>query len=182
MATTASRPATEADLRAMPDDGYKYELVDGEIRRMSPAGGRHGDAGAQLIALLVAFVKARRLGRVFTPDTGFRLPSGNVRSPDVSFVATGRFENEKAPIDYIPLAPDLAVEVLSPGDRPRELLDKVGEYLEAGVRLAWVIDPESRTATRYRSLNDVGVFFADDDLDGEDVLPGFRCRLAEILE
>ena len=182
MATTGSKPATEADLMAMPNDGHKYELVDGEIRRMSPAGGRHGDAGAQLIALLVAHVKARRLGRVFTPDTGFRLTSGNVRCPDIAFVAAGRFENQKPPIGFIPLAPDLAVEVLSPDDRPREVLDKVGEYLEAGVRLVWVIDPETGTATRYRSLNDVGVLSAEHDLDGEDVLPGFRCRLAEILE
>jgi Uma2 family endonuclease len=159
MATTASRPATEADLMAMPSDGHRYELVDGEIRRMSSAGGRHGD----------------------TPDTGFRLPNGNVRSPDVSFVAAGRFENEKPPVGYIPFAPDLAVEVLSPDDRSREVFDKVGEYLDAGARLVWVLDPEKRSANRFRSLMDVRALGIDDDLDGEDVLPGFRCPLSEIL-
>jgi Uma2 family endonuclease len=130
MATTASRPATEADLMAMPDDGYKYELVDGEIRRMSPAGGRHGGSSTRLITRMGAFVEARRLGHVCTPDTGFRLPNGNVRAPDVSFVAAGRFDNEKPAVGFIPFAPDLAV---------------------------------------------------DDDLDGEDVVPGFRCPLSEIF-
>jgi Uma2 family endonuclease len=181
MATTAFQPATEADLLAMPADGYRYELVDGEIRRMSPAGGRHGDTGAQLIAQLVAFVKAHRLGRVFTPDTGFRLPNGNVRSPDVSFVAAGRFEDEKPPVGYIPFAPDLAVEVLSPGDSSRDVLEKVGEYLDAGVRLVWVIDPEKRSASRYRSLLDVRTLDINGLLDGEDVVSGFRCRLSEIV-
>ena len=165
----------------MPDDGYRYELVDGEIRRMSPAGGRHGGVGALLIARLVTFVKARSLGDVFTPDTGFRLPNGNIRSPDVSFVAAGRFENDTPPVAYIPFAPDLAVEVLSPDDRSREVLEKVGEYLDAGVRLVWVIDPENRCASRYRSLTDVRTLGTADELDGEDVVPAFRCPLSEIL-
>jgi Uma2 family endonuclease len=182
MATTASRPATEADLRAMPHDGYRYELVDGEIRRMSPAGWRHGGVCFALGGRLREFVKARKLGHVAGSDTGVRLPDGNVRAPDVCFVATGRFEGDKGPVGFSPIVPDLAVEVLSPDDRPRAILDKVGEYLEAGVRLVWVIDPESRTATRYRSLNDVRVLSVDDDLEGEDVVPGFRCPLAEILE
>jgi Uma2 family endonuclease len=122
-----------------------------------------------------------KLGQVFESSTGFRLPSGNVRSPDVSFVAANRFENDEAPEGFCPLAPDLAVEVLSPSDDVREVLDKVGEYLQAGVRLVWVIDPKARRATRYRSLNDVRTLGPDDALDGEDVVPGFRCPLSEIL-
>jgi Uma2 family endonuclease len=77
--------------------------------------------------------------------------------------------------------PDLAVEVLSPDDRPRAILDKVGEYLESGVRLVWVIDPSARTATVYRSLNDVRRLGPDNALDGFDVLPGFRCLLSDVL-
>jgi Uma2 family endonuclease len=180
MATTTRRPATEEDLLAMPSDGQKYELVDGEIR-VSPTGDRHGAVAAQLVALLVVFVKRNRLGHVMTGEAGFRLPSKNVRCPDVSFVAAGRFPNDLVPDDFGDLAPDIAVEVLSPRDRPRYVLDKVGEYLEAGVRMVWVIDPRKERAVVYRSLSDVHELGADDALDGEDVLPGFRCPLREIL-
>jgi Uma2 family endonuclease len=105
-----------------------------------------------------------------------------VRLPDVAFVATGRFEDDRPPEGFSPVPPDLAVAVLSPEDRSQPLLGKIGEYLDAGVRLIWVIDPETRRATRYRSLSDVRALTAEDELNGEDVLPGFRCRLADILD
>jgi Uma2 family endonuclease len=180
MATTTRRVATEKDLLAMPKDGQKYELVDGQIR-VSPAGDRHSVVALELASRLLAFAKQHQLGHVCGADAGFRLPSGNVRSPDASFVAAGRFRDGKVPDDYASVAPDLAVEVLSPGDHPRYLLDKVGEYLEAGVRLVWVIDPRKARAVVYRSLSDVRELSPDDALDGEDVLPGFRCTLGEIL-
>ena len=179
MATITRRAATEEDLRNAPDDGI-YELVDGEIR-MSPGGGRHGVTSMALIALLGPLVKERGLGHVVGPDTGHRLPGGNVRCPDVSFIASGRFPDEKPPDDFVDLAPDLAVEVISPRDRPRHILDKVGEYLEAGVRLVWVIDPQNSSAVVYRSLIDVREIGPDDYLEGGDVVPGFRCQLREIL-
>lgn len=138
MATNARAHATEADLLRMPKDGRKYELVDGQIR-VSPAGGQHGLIIVELTARLLAFVKRARLGYVFESSTGFRLPKGNVRSPDISFVARGRFKKEIVPKGFIPFPPDLAVEVLSPEDRPRFVLDKVGEYLDAGVRMVWVL-------------------------------------------
>ena len=180
MATITRKLATEEDLLAMPRDGHKYELVDGEIR-MSPTGNRHGEVIAQLSALLVTFVKPRRLGHVISGDAGFRMPDKNVRSPDVSFVAAGRFPDDKVPDDFGDLAPDLAVEVLSPHDRPRHVLDKVGEYLEAGVHLIWVIDPRHGRAVVYRSLSDVHELGPGDELDGEDVIPGFRCALRDVL-
>jgi Uma2 family endonuclease len=85
------------------------------------------------------------------------------------------------PDDFADLAPDLAVEVVSPGDRPRHVLDKVGEYLEAGARLVWVIDPRKGKAVVHRSLSDARELGPQDTLDGDDVLPGFSCRLADIL-
>jgi len=179
MATITRRAATEEDLRNTPDDGI-YELVDGEIR-MSPGGVRHGKTSMALVTLLGPFVKEHHLGHVVGPDTGHRLPGGNVRCPDVSFIASGRFPNEEVPDDFANLAPDLAVEVISPGDRPRWILDKVGEYLEAGVRLVWVIDPQKSSAVVYRSVTDVREIGLDEYLEGGDVLPGFRCQLREIL-
>jgi len=183
MATTTRtrRIATEDDLRAMPEDGRKYELVDGEIR-VSPAGDRHSVVALTLGARLLAYVKEHRLGHVMGADAGFRLPSGNVRSPDVSFVAKGRFPNDRPAEDWGSLAPDLAVEVVSPGDRPRYVLDKVGEYLAAGVRLVWVIDPAKQKATIHRSLTDARTIVGDEILDGEDVVPGFQCRLRDVVE
>jgi Uma2 family endonuclease len=178
--TTTRRLATEDDLRAMPEDGRKYELVDGEIR-VSPAGDRHSVIALQLAALLLAFVKERKLGYVLGADAGFRLPGGNVRSPDASFVAAGRFPDNQVPDDWGSLAPDLAVEVISPGDRPRPVLDKVGEYLEAGVRLVWVIDPRRERLVVYRSVTDVRELGPDDLIDGEDVIPGFRFVLRDVL-
>jgi len=175
-----ARRATEEDLRATPRDGRKYELVDGEIV-VSPAGFRHGMVSVRLSARLLAFVEQRGLGYVVESSTGFRLPGGNVRSPDVSFIAKGRFEGGRVPEGFADVAPDLAVEVLSPDDRPRAILDKVGEYVQAGVRLVWVIDPKEGRAAVYRSPTDVRELKPADSLDGEDVLPGFRCSLAEIL-
>ncbi len=181
LATTVPPRATEADLLRMPNDGYKYELVDGEIR-MSPGGARHGQVGVRLSALLHAFVSARKLGHVFESSTGFRLPGGNLRSPDVSFVSAGRFENESVPEGFPDLTPDLAVEVVSPGDSPRHVLDKVGEYLQAGTRLVWVIDPKRERAAVYRSLTAVRELRPEHALDGEVVVPGFTMALADLLK
>ena len=181
LVTTVRPRATEADLLRMPNDGYKYELVDGEIR-MSPGGARHGQVGVRLSTLLHTFVSERSLGHVFESSTGFRLPGGNLRSPDVSFVRAGRFENEHVPEGFPDLAPDLVVEVLSPGDSPRHVLDKVGEYLQAGTRLVWVIDPKRERAAVYRSLTAVRELRPEDAFDGEDVVPGFTVPLAELLK
>jgi Uma2 family endonuclease len=177
VATTRSG-VTDQDLLRLPRDGRKYELVDGEIR-VSPAGMRHGKILVRLTAALLAFVSPQRLGDVFDSSTGYRLPGGNVRSPDASVVSSKRLP--RVPEGFAELAPDLAVEVLSPEDSPREVLDKVGEYLSAGVRLVWVIDPRASRAASYRSLTDVREIGPDGTLDGEDVLPGFRCRLADLL-
>ena len=120
-------------------------------------------------------------------SAGFRWPGrnaerpDNIRSPDVSFVAAGRFPDERWPVGFAPLAPDLAVEVLSPNDRPEDVLEKVGEYLANGTRLVWVIDPETRTAIVYRSLTDVRAIGEADALDGEYVVPGFSCPLRAVL-
>jgi hypothetical protein len=123
------RPSiTDEDLLRLPKDGRKYELVDGEIR-VSPGGARHGQISVRLSVALLAFVGPKRLGRVFASSTGYRLPGGNVRSPDTSFVLSNRLP--RVPEGFAELAPDLAVEVLSPEDSPRDVLDRVGEYLAA---------------------------------------------------
>jgi Uma2 family endonuclease len=176
------RPAaTEEDLMRTPEDGWRHELVDGQVRRI-PGGARHGLVCVKLGARILGFVQELQLGYVVGSNTGFRFPGGNVRVPDVTFTAKGRFPGEQLPEGFSDVPPDLAVEVLAPDDRAREVLDKVGEYLQAGVRLVWVIDPQRRTAAVYRSLTNVRQLGAQDFLDGEDVLPGFRCRLDEAID
>jgi Uma2 family endonuclease len=177
---------TDEELLRMPRDGQKYERVDGQIR-VSPAGYRHGAVIMRLAIRLGAFVFERKLGHMADSSTGFRWPGrhpdrpDNVRCPDLSFVAAGRFPDECEPVDFAALAPDLAVEVLSPSDRRGDVLEKVGEYLDVGTRLVWVIDPEKRTALAYRSLANVRVIGEADMLDGEDVVPGFACPLKDVL-
>jgi Uma2 family endonuclease len=176
----ATRIWSDDELMQLPDDGRKYELVDGELV-VSPAGGRHGQTVVKLTVRLATFVGERRLGEVFDSSTGYRLPGGNLRSPDVSFVSSARLADTGVPTGFLHVAPDLAVEVLSPDDRPRLVMDKVGEYLAVGVRMVWIIDPERNRAAAYRSLTEVREVGMDGSLSGEEVLPGFACPLAAIL-
>jgi putative restriction endonuclease len=126
MATSTRSHATETDLLRMPNDGRKYELVDGQIR-VSPAGGRHGLTIVELTARLLAFVKRKRSGYVFESSTGFRLAKGNVRSPDISFVGSGPVQEGGRPqrIHAVPIRSRGGGA--SPEDRSRFVLDKVGE-------------------------------------------------------
>jgi Uma2 family endonuclease len=177
-----AHPITEEEFVALPDDGNSHELVDGRLRVSPKATPRHGSTVGQLFARLHAFVTAQSLGRVFPPETGFRMPSGNVRGPDIAFVRVERLAGSS--LDRFLDPPDLAVEVLSPHDHehPRELMDKIGEYLESGVRRVWVIDDRPRGALVYRSISDVREIHADGLQGGEDVIPGFSCPLAALFD
>ena len=177
MSTT--RTMTEAELMALPRDGFKRELVDGEIR-VSPAGTLHAHVIVQVSRRVANHVYDHGLGYVLDSSTGVWMPSGNLRVPDLTFVSREKLP-AGLPEGFLRVTPDLVAEVLSPGDSERAILDKVGEYLAAGVRMVWVIDPRSRTAAAYRSLTDVRSLSEDDDLEGEEVIPGFRCRLGNVL-
>jgi Uma2 family endonuclease len=173
---STTRAITDDELMRLPKDGRKYELVDGELRVSPGAGVWHEWVVAALLARLRGFVIEHGL------------PSGNRRSPDVSFIAATRLPSGPELKELFrrtavfELVPDLVVEVLSPSDRPREVMDKVGEYLGAGVRLAWVIDPAEERAVAYRSVTGAREIPPDGSLDGEDLLPGFRFPLRELFE
>jgi Uma2 family endonuclease len=179
MVSATQKIWTDEELLALPDDG-KYELVDGELLHMSPGGGRHSVIATELLMRIHSFVKERGLGHTFDGQAGFRLSDGNLRSPDVSFVARARML-AGVPVGFLHLAPDLAVEVLSPSDRAGDVAHKVAEYLSVGVRLLWVIDPETRSAVVYRP-GAPPHRPKDDVLDGVDVLPGFRCPLTALFD
>ena len=180
---TLKKLFTAEDLERLPSNGKRLELVKGKVYEMAPAGGRHGHVANWAAVRLTVHTDSAGLGHVFTAETGFLIHNDpdTVRAPDVSFVSVSRLALNDIPDGYINLAPDLVVEVVSPNDRRREVREKVEEWLNAGVRLVWVLYPATRTAMVYRSLSDVTNLVEGDFLDGEDVVPGFSCRLGEIF-
>jgi Uma2 family endonuclease len=160
----------------------RTELVRGRLVVHEPPGGRHGNVTANLGARIWSHVDLTDAGVVFVGDTGFTLARNpdTVRGPDIAFVRKERLP-PSIPATYLELAPDLVVEVLSHHDRPGETLAKVGDWLDAGARLVWVIDPERRLARIYRPDGTESVRNEGDALVGEDVLPGFSCALRSIL-
>ena len=160
----------------------RTELIRGVLVVRELAGGWHGVVALNLGAELAGYVKRTGAGRVFAAETGFQLAASpdTVRAPDVAFVRRDRLP-DPVPRGFPRLAPDLAVEILSPGDRAGEVLAKVADWLSAGTRLVWVIDPERRLARVYRHDGGETFVTADGRLDGEDVLPGFGCSLESIL-
>lgn len=179
---TSTTLTTADDLLNMPDDGWHYELVRGKLIRMTAAFSRPSIVTANVTVDIGSYVRRHRLGIVGSAEWGFLLAQNpdTVRAPDVSFVAAARIPPEGLPQGFWPGAPDLAVEVLSPSNRAGEILDKVADYLAAGTRLVWVIDPEARTATVFRLDGPTSWVGEQGVLDGEDVLPGFALKLAEV--
>lgn len=161
----------------------RCELVKGEVRYMSPSGFEHGRVIIKLSRLLANHVEDQRLGVVLGAETGFTLARNpdTVRGADVSFISAARLPSGSHPVGYWEGAPDLAVEVISPSDRRGQIEEKVREYLAAGSRLVWVIHPARKTITVHRADSSVNVLHEKDTLDGEDVVPGFRCTVAEIF-
>ena len=181
--TTTLQRSTASELYAMPDDGFRYELVKGELRKMSPAGGEHGAVVFNISLLLGQHVKSNNLGVCFAAETGFKIASDpdTVRAPDVAFVSRGRIPEGGIPKKFWDGAPDLAVEVVSPGDTYAEVEEKVEEWLAAGARAVWVFNPKRRSVSVHRSMTDVTRLTEDDELDGGDVVPGFRCKVSEVF-
>jgi Uma2 family endonuclease len=174
---------TAEELLELPGDDYKYELVEGELIRMAPTGGEHGVLTMTLGFLLYEYVRAQDLGIVCGAETGFTLrrTPDTVRAPDVAFIAKERIPTAGVPKTYWPFAPDLAVEVISPSDRFDEVQTKVAEYLTAGTRLVWVVNPSTRTVFVYHSAREVQLVGPEDELSGEDVIPGFRCPVKRVF-
>jgi len=163
----------------LPDQ--RTELIRGRLVVRDPGGARHGAVANRIAYGITAHVEARDLGRVYAAETGFKIESDpdTVRAPDVAFIAKHRLP-EVEPRGYPGWAPDLAVEVLAHDDHPAETLEKIAQWLKAGVRLVWVVDSERQTARVYRADGSEALLGPKEMLDGEDVLPGFRCPLADL--
>jgi Uma2 family endonuclease len=182
--STAPPPTrlTPDDLLAMPNE-KDYELVDGQLVERF-MGNVASWTSFELAVMLREFVKQSDLGWVLNSEAGYRCfadDPGRVRKPDVSFIRKGRLPGEQLARGYDTIAPDLAVEVVSPRDLVYRLDQKIGEYLQAGVKLVWEINPDSRLATIHRADGSTSRIHEDDLLVGEDVLPGFSCRLGNLF-
>jgi Uma2 family endonuclease len=149
---------------------------------MTPAGFRHGRIACTVAGLVRSFVVTHNLGVVTGAETGFQIASDpdTVRAPDVAFVCRERIP-ECEPIGFFPGSPDLAVEILSPNDTAGDVLAKTQDWLDAGCRAVWVVDPQTMTVTVYRSRKEVQVLTRQDDLEGGDLLPGFRVSVESLF-
>ena len=181
--STSTRPITADDLLQLPDDGRRYELVEGELISMAPAGGRHGHVAMQIGWRLAEHVGKNGLGLVFAAETGFLLERSpdTVRAPDAAFIATERLPAGEITASFVDIVPDLVVEVASPGDTATELQTKTEEWLRHGVRMVWIAYPNSQSIAVYQSVDDVRIFNVGTEISGDPVLPGFRCPVEDIF-
>lgn len=174
---------TGEQLEQMGERDYDFELVRGKLVPMTPAGREHGAVAMLLRARLAVFTEERGLGRVYAAETGFilRRDPDTVRAPDVGFVCRDREVTMQSWRGFINGPPDLAVEVRSPDDSLPELTRKAADYLEAGSRLAWIVDPLSRSVHVHRPHQAVLVLSGDAALEGGDLLPGFTLPVSRIF-
>lgn len=180
MSTTTTHIMTAEELANLPDEPLRHELIKGELLTMPLPKYQHGRVSANLTMLLWQHVKANRLGEVCT-ESGYKLESDpdTVLGPDVSFVARDRFS--LSPEGYHDGAPDLAVEMLSPGDRRGRVEHKLSLWLELGTRSVWLVNPRRRTVEVCKPTGERKTFHETDELV-DDTVPGFRVKVSEIFE
>ena len=156
-----------------------YEYVKGELIPIPAASAEHGIVSARIFLPLGLYVRENQLGEVVTPDTGFQVGE-RVLKPDIAFLSTGHLPDD--PSRACPVPPDLAVEVVSPSDIFRRVIEKAFAYLEAGTQMVWIVEPTSQTVRVYRSETPIRVLGINDTLTGEDVVEGFSCQVAQLFE
>lgn len=178
-----TRPLTADELLRMPDEGHRHELIRGDVVPMPLPGGRRGQIAMEIAWRLNSHGKANGLGRIYAAETGLLIERGpdTVRGADAAFVRRGKLGQITQPEKPIPCAPDLAVEVVSPSDRPGEIAGKVAAWLAAGTQVVWVVAPRERSVTAHRAGTAAVTCGEDETLDGGDVLPGFRCPVGELF-
>ena len=183
MTTTETRLLTAEDLLRLHSDGVRGELIRGVLCETMAAGQRHGTIVTSLVIELGMFVKPRRLGTLVASDSGVRLENDpdTVREPDVAFTSVEQLPLGEALDGYAEVVPNLVVEVASPSDSRREVNDKARMWLSHGVRLVWVVHPDTRTVDVHRTDALVSTLGEDEALDGLDVLPGFTCAVSTIF-
>ncbi len=175
---TVTSLMTAEELLQRPNDGSRYELVRGELRKMSPTGFEHGDVELEIGSSLRVYVKKHRLGKVVGGDVGFRIGHNpdTVLAPDVAFVRSERVVKTRR---FFEGPPDLAIEVVSPGDSYTEVEEKASDWLRGGTRAVIVVDPARCSVRIHRGSETIDV---TETIAVDDVVPGWRLPLSEIFE
>jgi Uma2 family endonuclease len=170
------------ELVRLPDDGLRHELIKGEHLTLPPPSPEHGAIMTNVAFLLHQHVRAWQWGKIITGDAGFKLESDpdTVLGPAVAFIRLERIAGIST--HYFPGAPDLVVEILSPGDRRGKIEAKASMWLEAGAAAVWLINPKARTVDVCRAAGEKKLLTVEDELTGDDIISGFRCRVAEIFD
>jgi Uma2 family endonuclease len=180
----ATKHYTVAEYQQMDSASDRFELIKGELREVAAAKSRHGAIGGRLIILLGSAQSQQPAGEFFLSETGFivsRDPD-SLLMPDIGFVKSERLTNVKVWDDFVPFAPDLAVEIESPSNREGEILEKVALYLRGGTHLVWLIRPRHRTVTVFRPGVPEQVLSEADVLDAGNVVPGFKLQLSDLFK
>ncbi len=170
-----------AEAELVLDSEKEYEIVNGQPEEKEMAGALHSGVGTRLIIELGYYCKTHKLGAIYGPDATFQIGI-NERLPDVSFISSARLPKDREPTTKWMMVPDLAVEIISPNDLYGKVKSKIREYLTAGVSEVWIVEPEVKMVTIYRSQTDFTVFSEDDELVSEPLLPGFRLKLSELFQ
>jgi Uma2 family endonuclease len=183
MVTLEKKVWTDEAFMALPD-GHRYEIVNGELIDMGSAGAKHGYICSLLVMALMSYILPKKLGVILDSSTAFKMKNGDRRSPDVSFFSQKRLQGlTELPTGFLDGSPDLAIEVLSPGNTVEEIHDKLIEYFENGTHIAWVIHPSEKYVLVYRSAQEPDrLLKSADSLDGEDVIPGFILPVAALFQ
>ena len=174
-----SIPTTMTLEEFLENDVPGYEYAKGELIPMPPATRRHGKISISIIRYLDRYVYENGLGELYTAETAFQVGE-RVMKPDVAFVSTDHLDVDED--EKFPIPPDLAIEVVSPTDVHYRIVRKALDYLEAGTRLVWVLDPIAKAVTVYRSKSDIETLTHEATLTGEDVVPGFTCPVENLFE
>ena len=184
MSTSTTALMTAEELMKLPMGwGFRYELINGELITMPASGYPHGRVTVRLSTPLAQFIWDRGLGEIFAAESGFKLTSNpdTVLAPDISFITKEHAELLGERPGFLPGSPDLVVEVLSPDDRPSKVKQKTLLWLEHGAKQVWIVNPKKSTVTIYRSPSNSITFSGSDELEADDILPGFRISLDRIF-
>jgi len=183
MSTTSTALMTAEELMQLPRGYYRAELINGELIKMPLPKLPHGRVAMRLGLPLVQFISDHDLGEAYLSEVGFQLTRNpdTVLGPDLSFISKERLKEVGEVEGYWQGPPDLAIEVLSPGDRPGKINKKISRYFSFGTNQVWIVDPKHSTVTVYRSPSDTTTFSGSDYLEAPDLLPGFRISLDKIF-
>jgi len=175
---------TEAELAALPDDGFVYEVVEGELVLSPKNNFQHENICAALLTAMRTFAKTNRLGAVLGSSAGFWMRDRNCRAPDISFITKARLISlgfKPSTQKFFPGAPDLAIEVLAPSNTRAEIDERLSDFFASGAQIAWIINPDDQCVEVCYSASKRKLLGRAADLDGEHLLPGFRYRIADLF-